>query len=305
MYRLLEKYGYRPFMSPDEPAGGAGGDGAGVGAPAAEQTTTGATTTSEGVNTGDPAPKPAGSETQPAAKPTTALGGAAAALKGAEPKADDKAGEWKEYVDDPAKTADENKALKEAHDKTKPAEETAEAKAAREKAEKDGKAKEQTPEEKAAAAKAHGESITLGEIPEGFTLDPTVEKEFRAVVGEDNLSQATVDKLVKVQTSLYAKQANAHAERVTKWGDDLKADTELGGANHDAKVGRAGAVLNEFFKPEIAALMDSTGLGNHPEFVRGFYKLSLVVGELPTFQNRPGFGGKEDIIDVLYPDARK
>lgn len=295
MYNLLAKYGYRPFMEGE--GAGAGGDG--VGAASTEQTAPAATTTSEGVNTADPSQKPAGSvETPPAEKPAaqTALATAAAKAKGETPPP---AAEWKEYVDDPAKTADENKALKEAHDKTKPAEETPEAKAAREAAEKKaGEAK--TPEEIAAEAKAHAESIRL-DPPAGFELDKEVEADFRAIVGENKWDQATVDKLKGVQIKLYEKQAEAHAATVTEWGENLKKDKELGGPMHDAKVGQAGAVLNEFFSPEIAGLMDKTGLGNHPEFVRGFYKIALAVGELPTFKDRAGFGGKEDIIDVLYP----
>jgi hypothetical protein len=303
MYNLLAKYGYRSFMEGEGAAGGAGGanPGDGAGAPLSEQGAPGANTTSEGVNTGDPGQKPAGSETQPAdnASGKTALAAAAAKAKGDTAPA----AEWKEYVDDPAKTADENKALKEAHDKTKPAAETAEQKAAREKAEADAKkAGEKTPEEKAAEAKAHGESIKL-DPPAGFELDKEVEADFRAVVGENKWDQATVDKLKGIQIKLYEKQADAHAATVTKWGEDLKADKELGGPMHDAKVGQAGAVLNEFFSPEIAGLMDKTGLGNHPEFVRGFYKIALAVGELPTFKDRAGFGGKEDIIDVLYPKS--
>lgn len=304
MYNLLAKYGYRPFMEGEGSGGGGGANpGDGVGAPSPEQATPAATTTSEGVNTGDPGQKPAGS-VEPAAadKPgQTALAAAAAKAKGETPPP---AAEWKEYVDDPAKTANENKALKEAHDKTKPAEETAEQKAAREAAEKakkpDDKAK--TPEEIAAEAKAHADSIKL-DPPAGFELDKEVEADFRAIVGENKWDQATVDKLKGVQIKLYEKQAEAHAATVTEWGENLKKDKELGGPMHDAKVGQAGAVLNEFFSPEIAGLMDKTGLGNHPEFVRGFYKIALAVGELPTFQNRAGFGGKEDIIDVLYPKS--
>lgn len=306
MYKLLAKYlgPEAVFRSPDEPAAPPPGDGAG--APAPEQTP-GATQTSEGVNTGDPAPKPAGS-VEPPAPGQTALGKAAAAAKGekpADPPADPKAAEWKEYEPDATKSAEENAAAKAEHDKTKPAAETPEAKAAREAAEAAAKAKgEKTPEQVEQEAKALAESYKL-DPPEGFELNKDVEAKFRAIAGKQGWSQETVDALKGVQIELYQKQAEAHAATVTQWGEDLKKDPELGGQNHDAKLGVAGAVLNEFFSPTIAKLMDDTGIGNHPEFVRGFYKLGLAVGELPTFQNRPGFGGKEDIINILYPDAKR
>ena len=285
MYRLLAKYGYRQFMEGDG-VGTGGGD-----APAAPAEPAAPAAAPEA-----PAAPAAGDPPAAPAKPQSALAAAAAAVKAAEaPKVDD----WKEYVVDPAKTQEENDAAKAENDKAKPVEETAEAKAEREKAEK---AKADDPAVKAEAAKALADGYKL-DPPEGFELDKGVEAEFRAVAGEAGLSQEVVDKLKGVQIKLYEKQAEQHAAVVTKWGEDLKTDKELGGLDHDAKLGRAGFVLNEFFSPEIAKMMDTTGIGNHPEFVRGFYKIGLLMGEIPTFQNRPGMGGKEDIIDVLYPKS--
>lgn len=189
-----------------------------------------------------------------------------------------------EYKNDDTKTPEENAALKAAHDAAK----------AKEPAKADEKAKvDDKPIDPA--------NYTF-QPPEGFELDPAIDTEFRGIAAELKLDQGAVDKLTGLQIKLYEKQAEAVAAQVTKWGDETKKDKELGGADHDAKMAKAAGFISTFFSPTVAGLLNKTGLGNHPEFVRGMYRAGLAMGELSTPRGGPGgSGGKESISEILYP----
>lgn len=266
MTKLLEKYLLRSVLRE--------GDGVGAPAPVA------------------PAPAPAAPAADPAPAPAPAPAGtlltaAAAAVK--EPvKADPAAApEWKEYAPDTTKTPEENAALKAEHDKGKPAEPKAKEEPAK------------TDDEKAADLKAAAEAFKL-EVPDGFELNKAIEGQFRTFAAKRGLDQEAVNELRGMQLKMYEEQQTAFAEQVAGWGESIKADKELGGPSIDAKMGKAGAAINEFFSPDVASMLDKTGLGNHPEFVRGFYRIGLAMGEMPTFRANANAGGRENILDVLY-----
>jgi hypothetical protein len=219
----------------------------------------------------------------PSAAPITGLAKAAAAAAAGtapvtEPVKTDPAAA---FVDDPAKTPEENAAAKAEH-------EAAQAKAAEDKGKEGGE------EVDPASYKI--------EIPEGFELDPAVDKQFREFAAKNKFTQDQVASLKDMQVAMYAKQTEALAKQVTEWGNEVNADKEFGGPNVDANMAIAGVAINEFFSPKVAALLDKTGLGNHPEFVRGFYRIGLTMSELPTFNAKTGGSGKLDAVSVLYGD---
>ena len=136
--------------------------------------------------------------------------------------------------------------------------------------------------------------------PEGFQLDSEVESEFRKFAAERNWSKDDVSALKDMQVKLYEKQIAAHAETVAKWGEDLKADKEIGGTEYDENAGRAVQAMHEFFSPEARDLMDKTGMGNHPEIVKGFVRIGKLFGEGGTVS---GLGGnRATIVDAMYGD---
>lgn len=248
------------------------GEGAGGGAPAA------AAPAADAAAAAAAAPAAA-----PAAPSATALSAAMdAAAKPAGETAKPAAQATAEYVDDPNKTPEENAAAKAAFDADK-------AKAAK------------PPEKKAGEEEKPIDPATYKiDVPEGFELDKEVEGEFRGIAAEYKLSQEQLDKLKGLQIKLYEKQAQNLADTIGEWGKQTKADPELGGEQHDAKMAKAGAFLNEFFEPSVKKLLDKTGIGNHPDIVRGFYRAGLAMSEMPTFRHNAGATSRESIASVLY-----
>jgi len=273
MRNLLNKYLLNGITFEGE--GGSGGNAAPEAAPPAA-----APAAAAPIEGASPSAAPA------AGAPVTGLAkAAAAAAAGAAPVAEPvKTDLTAAYQDDPAKSAEENAAAKTEH-------EAAQAEAA-----------------KAAEAKGKegGDVVDPAsykiEIPEGFELDPAVDKEFREFAAANKFTQDQVGKLKDMQVAMYSKQAEALSRQVVEWGNEVNADKEFGGPNVDANMAIAGVAINEFFSPKVAALLDKTGLGNHPEFVRGFYRIGLTMSELPTFNAKTGGSGKLDAVSVLYGD---
>lgn len=245
---------------------------------------------------GDTAPTPAATTVLGGEAPAPTPGPGAADLmypEGQKPGEEAKpgdgekpAGEWKEYVNDPAKTAEENAAAKAEHDKTKPADPAA-----------DDKDKKKEGEEDKAKDAPKPEDYDLSP-PEGFDVDPEVEKEFRTFASENGFSKETVGKLKDLQVKLYEKQSAAHAERVAQWGEELKTNKEIGGQKYDENVGVARAAIREFFPEGAKKMLDATGLGNHPDIVVGFVRMGRAMGEGRTLTGNPT--GKLNIVDAMY-----
>src|SRR5690606_22829438 len=196
-----------------------------------------------------------------------------------ETKTDD---EPTEYVDDPNLSEEENAAKKAEFDKDKE--------------EKEKEAKSEDDNEEA----PRPEDYEIIEVPEGFELSEDVEQEFRQLAADNGLSKEAVKGLQQLQVKLINRQSEAHAERVKQWGDSLKTDKEIGGKALAANIGAARAAMKEFFSPAAKSILDTTGLGNHPDIVKGFVRLGKAMGERPTLKGG-AIDQKITIADALYP----
>jgi len=187
-------------------------------------------------------------------------------------------------VDDPALTEAENEAARakfkaEAGDGDKPKD--------------DGD--EEEPSELVGAPEGEYEEF---EVPEGFELAGDIKTEFDEVSRELNLSDAGRKRLVEVQAKLYNKQAEAHADRVAEWGESAKSDKVVGGAEFDANVGVARANIKNCGDAELKELLETTGIGNHPAFIRYAYRNGKASGEAGVEPG--GAHTEEDAATILY-----
>lgn len=179
-----------------------------------------------------------------------------------------------EYVEDPAKTPEENAAAKEAFDKAKT--------------------------DKAKDAPIDPASYTFEPLP-GETLDPVVEGEFRKWAAEKRLSQDDVNNLTGMQRKLSEESAKRLADNVGKWGDELRADKEVGGPDFKQNTAAARLAIKTFFPPSLVPVLNKTGMGSYPDFVRGMVRIGKLMGEHSIV---PGGGGtKESAVDILYPET--
>lgn len=120
--------------------------------------------------------------------------------------------------------------------------------------------------------------------PEGVQLDAELMGEFEGIARELDLpqdkAQLVVDKLApKVAERMVAQQAQVVQQARTEWADSARADKEFGGDQLPANLAMAHKAMTTFGTPELRTLLDESGLGNHPEVIRAFYRAGKAISE--------------------------
>jgi hypothetical protein len=116
-------------------------------------------------------------------------------------------------------------------------------------------------------------------MPDGVELDGKAAEEFTAIAKELKLSQADAQRIADVAVKMQQKQAETHAEMVKGWAEGCKTDKEFGGDNLQQNLSVARKAIDTFGSPELKALLNSTGMGNHPEVVRFAFKAGKAISE--------------------------
>lgn len=178
-----------------------------------------------------------------------------------------------------------------------------------------------TPEAAKAAgegAKTEGESAKAGEaslgeetvVPEKYDLklpdeagvSASEKAKFEAWAKAQGLSNA------EAQAELEARlesQRVAVEEQKQEWLKAAQEDSEIGGdkfAEH-AELAKRGT---EKFFPELVPLLEKTGLGNHPDVIRGLARIGKLLGNDRFVEGAPPTEGRS-LAERLYgsPKGRK
>lgn len=115
--------------------------------------------------------------------------------------------------------------------------------------------------------------------PEGVTLDPAAVEEFTPVARELGLTQEQAQRVVNLYAGLQQRQADALAEQSRQWVEQVMADKDLGGARWDANRALVAQARDRFATPALVELMETTGLGNHPEVIRLFAAVGKAIAD--------------------------
>lgn len=116
--------------------------------------------------------------------------------------------------------------------------------------------------------------------PEGVQFDEAVIRAFSEVAKDLNMPQDHAQKVLdKMAPVIAARQLEQFESARNQWAADTKADKELGGDRLDENLGVAKKAFDAFATPELRALLNDSGLGNHPEVVRVFYRVGNAISE--------------------------
>lgn len=156
----------------------------------------------------------------------------------------------------------------------------------------DGKTEDtKTPDPKDAKAETPAgapEKYEAFTVPEGFAIDPEMLAEFSPVLKELNLPQAAAQKVIDFAPKLIEKATQQAAASFLEqtglkgfdtWAAAVKTDKELGGDKLAENLAVAKKAMDTFGSPELRAVLSKTGLGNHPEMVRAFYRAGKQISE--------------------------
>jgi hypothetical protein len=115
--------------------------------------------------------------------------------------------------------------------------------------------------------------------PEGVELNTVAVDEFKAIATELKLPAEGAQKVVDLYAKLEQQRSEAFANQVQAWGDEVKADKEIGGDKLAENLAVAKKAVDAFGGDEIRSLLDSTGMGNHPAVVRMMVKIGKAISE--------------------------
>lgn len=148
------------------------------------------------------------------------------------------------------------------------------------------------------------------QLPEGVQLDAELTSDLKAVAKELNLTQEQAQKLADLAADktqgIGARQMEAIQAAQAQWTADAKADKEFGGENLAENLAVATKALDQFGTPELRTLLNESGLGNHPEIIRAFYRAGKAISEdrfIPS-GNGGRAGGARDAAKSLYPNQQ-
>ncbi len=141
---------------------------------------------------------------------------------------------------------------------------------------------------------------------DGF--DPAAAESLKAAVADLGLEGEKGQKFVDLQIARQAKAAAEQAEAAkkvqTEWVEALKADKEVGGADFEANQQTAARAVEKFGGAEFKALLDRTGLGNHPDFARFCVRVGKAMADDSVAGASGGAGSApspSQILSRAYP----
>lgn len=121
------------------------------------------------------------------------------------------------------------------------------------------------------------------ELPEGISMADETLEGLKSLAGDLKLDQAGADKVKDLGVEMLKKWETANTEALetmkSDWADSAKADEEIGGAKFDENLAGARSAMEKFATPELKTFLNESGLGNHPEMIRLFWKLNAQISD--------------------------
>jgi len=137
---------------------------------------------------------------------------------------------------------------------------------------------------------------------EGRELDSDVTSAFTEVARELNMPQDEAQKVIdKMAPVLEARTAKMLEAATAEWGNAAKTDKEFGGDKFDESLATATAFLKQFGTPEMSQLLHQSGLGNHPEVIRLFYRAGKSISQDKVVAGKASSSSGSDFPTQMFP----
>lgn len=168
-------------------------------------------------------------------------------------------------------------------------------------------------EQKPAGEEKKGEGTPVGapeqyadfSLPEGVELDSDLMTNFRVTAKELGLPQDKAQKLVDIGSGIVRKQLDQIVKVRTEWKATSTADKEFGGKDYEANLAVALRGIKAHATPELEEFFRTSGVSEHPEVIRMFYRLGKLVkeddGKVGEGGKTGGSGQPRQLKDRLYP----
>lgn len=142
-------------------------------------------------------------------------------------------------------------------------------------------------------------------MPEGVELNAEALEAALPLFKEAGLSQEQAQMFVDYEANrtqeIAQGQSDAFTQQVTDWEATAKADKEFGGEKFDENIGLAKLGMEKLGTPELKDFLEKSGAGSHPEVLRTFYRMGLLLKEDTPGSNGGAPSGKTDRVSIMYP----
>lgn len=136
-------------------------------------------------------------------------------------------------------------------------------------------------------------------------IDPGIQTKFESLARELDLSQEDAAKLIDqiAPEMTKAQEARMTAAR-TGWIEAAKVDKEFGGDKLQENMAVAKKALETFGTPELTKLLNDSGLGNHPEIIRAFFRAGQKITSGSFVPSGQGSSQASSAGSKLYPSMK-
>ncbi len=145
-------------------------------------------------------------------------------------------------------------------------------------------------------------------LSEGMEPDKETMDEFKTLAKEENWSQEKAQKLVDLQNKAMLRVGDTLKQRWAdtqkEWRESTENDKAFGGDKLDESLVFAKSAMKKFGNDAFSEMLESTGMGNHPEVVRFLYKIGKSISEDDIMAGRAGASGPRDPAKTLFPDMK-
>lgn len=145
-------------------------------------------------------------------------------------------------------------------------------------------------------------------IPDGLQQDPEIMSSLEALAKENGLTQEAAQKFADLGAKVAKQNADAAQkfmdETRAKWVDSVRADKEIGGDKLAANLAVAKKAIDAANVPELASILNQSGLGDHPAVIKAFYRLGLRLSEDTMVAANGGKSGDVSAEKRLFPNLK-
>lgn len=146
-------------------------------------------------------------------------------------------------------------------------------------------------------------------MPEGVELDEALFNRFEPALREIDLDNEQANKLAAVLAEARVEEDRAAAEafqaEVEGWLESSRKDDEFGGDKFAESASEVSRLVGTYGTPELKKMLNTTGVGNHPELIRVFHRIAKAIPKQDAGVDVELSGSSErSIADRLYGNTK-
>ena len=144
-------------------------------------------------------------------------------------------------------------------------------------------------------------------VPEGFDiLDANSVDDLVSHAKKLGVDAEGAQAMLNYQSAAVLKVVDAHNEQwdntMNEWVEQARTDKDIGGPKLEETLQNGRKALNTFGNNGLASLIDNTGLGNNPEFLRFMDKVGRAINEdRIKFGVQSNDAPQKTAAELMYP----